>query len=265
MFSLESSLSEATAMLFHRYSGLVEAHADCWCILTPDNPTFWWGNYLIYPQPPERASFPQWEQRFAELICQRQPRAQHRVFAWLGGKGEAEQLCDQGYHLVVAQELSCTEPALADGAATHVQVRPLLTDADWLAALELEVCNRRSQHEEQGYREFKLQQHTRYRRMAADGLGHYYGAFHDGVLVAALGIYVSPEGFGRYQNVGTHPHWQRQGIAARLVHDAGQHIRQHFSVRKLVIVADGVEAQALYHKAGFQVARLAYALEKPPA
>ncbi|WP_374336806.1 GNAT family N-acetyltransferase [Leeia sp.] len=265
MFSLESSLSEATAMLFHRYSGQVEAHPDCWCILTPDNPTFWWGNYLIFPQPPTRSRFPQWEARFATLISQRQPGSSHRVFAWLGEAGEAAQLCDQGYHLVVAQELSCTEPTLPDDVATHVQVRPLHSDADWQAALELDVVNRRPQHAEDTYREFKLRQHARYRRMAADGHGHYYGAFHGETLVAALGIYVSPEGYGRYQNVGTHPDWQRQGIAARLVHDAGHHVRQHFPVRQLVIVADAAGAQALYRKVGFRVVRLAYALEKPPA
>ncbi len=50
-----------------------------------------------------------------------------------------------------------------------------------------------------------------YRQMFEAGMASWFGAFMDGQLVGDLGVFC--EGIvGRYQNVGTHPEYRRQGI-----------------------------------------------------
>ena len=73
-----------------------------------------------------------------------------------------------------------------------------------------------------------------------------------GRLVSTAGIFVTEEGVARYQSVETHPAHRRQGLAAAVVHAAGQHGLDRLGVRTLVIVADtDGEAIGLYRRLGF--------------
>ena len=48
MMDLSQSLVDATAMIFHRFEGVVRDRGNYLCITTPGNPTFYWGNYLLF-------------------------------------------------------------------------------------------------------------------------------------------------------------------------------------------------------------------------
>jgi predicted GNAT family acetyltransferase len=110
---------------------------------------------------------------------------------------------------------------------------------------------RPSGFEEASYRTFKTKQMQRYRRMAEAGLGHWFGAFVNGVLAADLGVFAE-NGLARYQSVGTRPEYRRRGLCGTLVHAADEHMRAHFSAHTLVIVADkGSVAADIYRSVGF--------------
>ena len=45
---------------------VVEHHDDHVVVRTPDNPTYWWGNFLLVGSVPEPGETSRWLERFAE-------------------------------------------------------------------------------------------------------------------------------------------------------------------------------------------------------
>ena len=66
------------------------------------------------------------------------------------------------------------------------------------------------------YVEFKKSQMRQYRKMSDAGKGYWFGAYLGGNLVGDLGVFCEAE-VGRYQSVGTHPGYRRQGKDLRNV------------------------------------------------
>ena len=69
------SLAFRTDLALLTQSGsLVEEHDDCVVVRTPDNPSFYWGNFLLLRDPPQAAE--PWLARFEA----EHPTARHRAF-----------------------------------------------------------------------------------------------------------------------------------------------------------------------------------------
>ena len=101
------------------------------------------------------------------------------------------------------------------------------------------------------YRRFRQDQMQRYAAMQAAGLGHWFGAFLQGKLVADCGVFAK-DGLGRYQFVTTHPAYRRRGLCTRLIYETAQFAFANLVVHQLVIEADPQDmAQRLYEGLGF--------------
>ena len=73
-----SSLGLATDLMLLRLGdSSIEDRGDHLIARTPDNPNYWWGNFIALPTPPPAADVPAWLQVFAEQF----PDASHRTFA----------------------------------------------------------------------------------------------------------------------------------------------------------------------------------------
>ena len=57
--------------------GQVEDRGEYVVARSPDNPTFWWGNFLALPRPPQPEKVSGWLDTFAAEL----PTAAHRTFA----------------------------------------------------------------------------------------------------------------------------------------------------------------------------------------
>jgi hypothetical protein len=57
-------------MIFHRALGSVERHDGYWVIRTPGNPTFFWGNCLVFDRAPRAEDAPRWLALFDQQIAQ---------------------------------------------------------------------------------------------------------------------------------------------------------------------------------------------------
>jgi GNAT superfamily N-acetyltransferase len=146
--------------------------------------------------------------------------------------------------------------------AATLDVHPLETDDEWQAATENQIRCREEGHNEDGYRVFKAAEMTRYRAMARAGLGAWFGAFQDGVLVADLGIYQAGN-LARFQTVETHPDFRQRGYAGTLVYQAARHTLGSGTVDTLVLVADADSAaERLYRSVGFLPTEQEAALER---
>jgi GNAT superfamily N-acetyltransferase len=258
------SLGYRTDLIFPSFDGEVIDRGDYLVIRTPANPTFYWGNFLLFPQSPQEGDFKTWCELFA-LEIGTPPETEHQVFGWDSPEGEAgviQPFLEAGFRLNRSVVLTSSEPRSPDRPSDVVSIRALKTEADWEQAVENQVACREPEFEEGEYRAYKKQQMARYRKMVASDLGDWYGAFIDRRLVADLGLF-HHEGVGRYQAVETHPDFRRRGIAGTLVYIAGCQAKADYNLHTLVIVAEQASSPArLYESLGFQLTEKQIGLER---
>ena len=141
---------------------------------------------------------------------------------------------------------------------------PLAADVEWEQMIENQVACRSDGWTEAAYRDFMRGAAGRYRTLASEGRGAWWGAFVGDRLVGDLGVFFE-NGLGRFQNVGTHPEWRRRGVCATLVHAASLWALERDDVEALVMVADpDYHAARVYESVGFRPAeRSAAACRRP--
>jgi ribosomal protein S18 acetylase RimI-like enzyme len=247
------SLGYRTDLIFPAYEGEVIDRGDFLVIRTPANSAFFWGNYLLFPKPPQDGDYRKWRDLFAQEVGG-PPEIEHQAFGWdspEGNEGIVQPFLHAGFRLdrsVVMTSDRLRPPArLSD----FVSIRPLKTVADWEQALENQILCRDLEFEETGYRVFRRRQMDRYRKMVESDLGDWFGAFADERLVADLGIF-RDEDIGRFQSVETHPKFRRRGIGGTLAFEAGRQAIAKHNLNTLVIVAEEESSAArLYRSIGF--------------
>ncbi|MGA9533744.1 MAG: GNAT family N-acetyltransferase [Anaerolineales bacterium] len=257
------SLGYRTDLIFARFDGEVIDRGDHLMIKTASNPGFYWGNFLLFAQPPRAVDKSRWCSLFEEEIG-RPPEVNHQVFGWDttdGEPGVVQPFLDEGFRLASNVVMTSAEPFPPRRPADLIDVRPLKTESEWSAAVENQVISRELEFSEDEYRDFRQRQMARYRQMVESDLGDWYGAFVDGRLVADLGVFID-EDVGRYQSVQTHPDYRRQGIGGTLVFESGRQAIGKYGLKVLVIVAElDSRAASLYQSVGFQHAEEQMGLE----
>ena len=248
------SLGHRTDLIFARYDGQVEDKGHYIAVRTPNNPTFWWGNYLIFESPPAAGDASVWLEHFRRDIGT-PPETQHIAITWdsLNGEmGVVEPFIEQGLEADIMTVLATETLIPPPHPNSEADFRILKSDEDWQRALELQVLSRDEDFKnEAAYRAYRIPKMQRYRAMSEDGLGAWFGAFLDGELVADLGVY-KDDTLGRFQNVETHPNYRRRGLCGTLVYYAGKMALEKWNLRTLVMVADpDYHAARIYESVGF--------------
>jgi GNAT superfamily N-acetyltransferase len=243
------SLGYRTDLMIRALEGSeVSDRGDYLVIRTPANPTFWWGNFLLLPAPPELGAPDGWLATFAAEF----PGAAHVTLGIDTGDAAGVD-ADAFAALGLAAELSSVLAATAPHAPPHrnpdATCRPLETDDDWRQAASLGMVMYAG--EPGGDPDFVRARLAAQRALTRAGHGWWFGAFAGGQLAAQLGVISDGSGIARYQNVETHPDARRQGLAGTLVWQAGLHALAN-GARTLVIAADPAEgAIRVYRSVGF--------------
>lgn len=248
------SLGHRSDLIFARYDGVVEDKGSYIVVRTPDNPTFWWGNYLIFERPPQTGDDEKWLEHFRREIGE-PPATQHIALTWdsLNGEmGVVEPFVKRGLEADIMSVLATETLRPPPRPNTEAEFRILKSDEDWQCSLELQMLARDEDlKNEAAYRAYRSRKMQRYRAMSEDGLGAWFGAFLDGELVADLGVY-KDDSLGRFQNVATHPDYRRRGLCGTLVHYAGKMALEDWNLKTLVMVADpDYHAARIYESVGF--------------
>ncbi len=255
-----SHLGLRSEMIFHRAHGVVERHDGYWAIRTPENPTYFWGNYLEFDRAPRAGDAPRWIQLFGDHIGCVQPESKHIALSWTEqAVGERQQFVEAGFATKEAVVMTATRLLPVPAPRADVELRPL-GPGDWTALADLQTLERAAEHPEDEFRAFIERYVEAWRRLAAQGVGGWWGALAGAQLVAALGLYwdslpgADGERLGRYQMVVTRPDWRRRGLCRALVHAAGTAALSAGLADRLVIVADAHDvARGIYEAAGFAV------------
>lgn len=256
------SLMVATDIDVLPETAVVEEREGYVVVRTPSNPTYYWGNFLVYREPPVAGDRARWEADFEREIAVKQPGSVHRTFTWdrpdeVEGAARAE-FAAAGYELdrdsaltAAPDELRAHARASRDVEVCALDPRDGADEDAWQQVLELQLAAREPGHAEADHRDF-LAARMRDRRVRfVAGEGAWYGAWLDGELTASLGIVVT-NGRARFQAVDTAQPFRRRGIASRLIVDAARDAVHRFGAERFVIVADAdYHALGLYESLGF--------------
>jgi predicted N-acetyltransferase YhbS len=251
----------------------VERRDGYLAIRSPSNPTYYWGNLLLFDEPPERGSAAPWEELFAAEFAD-EPRVRHVTLAWDrtdGAIGAAEEeFVSRGYILERTVGLIARPSEIAahprENRAVAIRALDPRGDEDaWEQVTELGVASRDPIHEEHAHRAFRRERLANLREHFARGDGAWYVASAGEEVVASCGVVVTA-GRGRYQDVDTAEVHRRQGISSRLVVAAGHDAATRFGAAALVILADpDYHALGLYESLGFRaIEHTAGVMRMPP-
>ena len=250
------TLGSRTDLFFSQLTGIVTKHADYTAIHTPSNPTFWWGNCLIFNRAPKLEDTDMWLTMFRA----EHPTAKHIAIGWdedAPGATSGFLAAVPGLEFMPASVLTAKALHAPRYPNTAAELRPLQSDADWAARLELTMAVK-----DYGL-EYSSRDNVNRRKQVQSGHGAWFGAFLEGRLVASMGVFDTGDGLGRLQTVDTHPDYERRGLCGTLLHHAGQYALEHLGVTELVIVADpAYHAQRIYESVGFTLFQTQYQLEK---
>ena len=244
-----------------------------WAVHSPRNPTYWWGNFLLFDDAPQTGDGERWDALFADEFAAR-PDVTHRTFAWDridGEQGAAEhEFVSHGYQLEWTSGLVVRADRLVQhpSANLDVEVMRLSPDGDealWDAVLEVQNAGAREEFQESEYhRTFQRRRQRELRDVFASGRGGWYVALLGETVVGSLGIVVT-ETRARFQAVDTLEEFRGRGIARRLLYDAARDACSKHPIDHFVIAADpDYHAIGIYEGLGFERVELVVgAMRKP--
>jgi ribosomal protein S18 acetylase RimI-like enzyme len=260
-----SSLGFRTDLALLRLGGShIDDHGDHLVVRSPDNPTHWWGNFLLLAAPPPAEHCAPWLTRFTSEF----PHAGHVALGFDGtdrtvaelGWFTAQGLTAEAQAVMMAERVQ--PPPRRNGRAVY---RPLTSEQDWLQSVELRFRCDAGSYEPTRHRAFVTAKTRSNRDLVAAGHGAWFGAFDGTLLVAQAGLFTVGPGLARFQQVETDPDHRRRGLAGSLLHHVGRYGFDTLDASTLVIVADpDYFAIDLYRALGFTTTETQLQVEGPP-
>ena len=111
---------------------------DYTVVRSPDNPTFWWGNFLLLAGWPEPGTGDGWLARFAAEF----PQAEHLALGVDAGHEPAQvppEFLAAGLEFERATVLSCAAVQPPPRQNTEAEIRRLESDDDWEQSRDLGI------------------------------------------------------------------------------------------------------------------------------
>jgi ribosomal protein S18 acetylase RimI-like enzyme len=270
------SLVWATDIDVMAVDAVVERRDGYLVVRSPSHPEFYWGNLLLFPDPPTAGDGGRWERLFEAEFAGEQG-VKHVTVGWDrvdGVLGAAEEeFVARGYNVEENIGLVGTPGSVRvhprENRDVVIHTLDLDGDADlWDQVVELQVASRDGDFDEQKHRDFCRQRMSDRRALFRAGRGAWYVATNPGEreVLGSCGVVVT-NGRGRFQVVDTAAAHRRKGICSRLVVEAAHRAAAVHGAERLVIAADpAYHALGLYESLGFKrVERAAGVCRHPPS
>lgn len=249
--------------IVREFDGSIVEKDGYFVIRMPTNPTFHWGNLLLFRSAPLPGDFDIWTAAYEqEFGCD----AGHMTFGWDASEaGDTTEFQKNGFSVEVDSVLCFESAGPTVKSDCDLEIRKINGDDDWNAVLKLQLWADGNDPASEAYAEFKMRLFKTYRRMSEADRGNWWGAFSGEVLVGDMGLYFDPRfELGRFQSVETHPDYWRRGICSRLLRFVLEDAASTAPNARIVICANsGSDAERLYIKAGFRQRDFQYGVSLP--
>ena len=251
-----SSLGQLTELIV-KHDVQVRDHDNMVVIRMPSEPSYFWGNYVIFKKPPSKGDVHTWANYFDEAFSDI-PDIKHKSLTWdrcdLHAPCSPEVISEfekAGYDYDCTVFLKANDVCLPAMPNKDIEIRPIGTNDEWDKVLELQVLCR-GDFEIDVYRSFLQRRVTDWKALSNAGRGQWFGAFKGDLLVGDAGIFWNEE-IARFQHVETHFEHRRQGICGTLVYHMSKFALEKRDVKTLVIAADeDYHAARIYETLSFE-------------
>jgi GNAT superfamily N-acetyltransferase len=245
------SLGWRTDVSLRRLEGAqIEERGDHLVIRTAANPTYRWGNFLLFHSPPKRGDAQRWIAQFQDAF----PVAEYLAIGLdspTGDLGATDELIAAGLSLDVDTVLTAEALRAPGRESPGAELRRVEGDEDWRKATDLRILTS-EEGETLAHQEFVEREMPAIRSVCERDQGAWFAAFKDGEVCSSLGIFAASPGVARFQSVDTHPDHRRLGLAGNLLFLASEWARGELQAKTLVIAADpNYFAIDLYRSLGF--------------
>lgn len=237
----------------------VEERADHLVVRTPDNPSFYWGNFVLVTDPGAVDQPAHWLEVFEREF----PEAPHRAIGLVAAPRAPEAWTSLDLELdhddVLATE-TCPEPTPVPQGYLVKQTADAI-EWEQSTGLRLAEFAGGSDHEA------TFERRSTEQRIAASAAGTtaWFAAFEGDLLAAELGIVDCGEGVARYQSVVTGAAHRRRGLAGHLLGVAAAWAGERGATTWVIVADDGSPAARLYRSRGFRPADTGFrATRRPP-
>ena len=241
------SLALTTDLGLAATHGIVIDRGDYIVVSTPDNPSFYYGNYLALPAAPQVGEVAYWKRRFAEELGAN-PEIRHVTLYWDGTSAEVgarDELVAAGFTVELHQAMTAT---IVTAPPIPLEVRALVPNELRLTAdLAFAIGDDHSDY----YRQFLTRQAAWRKSLVERELATFWGAFDGEDLVGSLGI-VPLGRLARYQDVQTAASHRKRGIASALLATAAA--SDHGGELVVIVAEPNSAAARVYERAGFRFA-----------
>ncbi|MHA6265565.1 GNAT family N-acetyltransferase [Aliiroseovarius sp. CAU 1755] len=230
---------------------------------TPAEPNFWFGNRVLFRDPPRDAA------QVIDGFHGDLPHTRHICLGWDIPNlpldhvrtvfAQTDLVVEQSETLALRGELNRAS------APKGLTIRPLVSAADWAQS---EAISKRDLLADKmpvrGMDSFLSKRSKGRRAQIEKRMGQWFGAFRGADLVGDMGIFHNDR-LIRYQSVQTHFDHRRQGICSALLCASLDWARARAPDALAVIVANAEsDAGRLYRRAGFAALETTISAFRPP-
>jgi GNAT superfamily N-acetyltransferase len=216
-----------------------------------NNPTYHWGNLLIFRREPQKDDFQNWISAFKTEFGE---KLGHITFGWESQEiGCIDSFVQAGFSLESESVLVLEELKQNQNSRNDLIIRRIDSDEDWAKVLDLQVYISEGENPSKEFVEFKTRGFQAYRTLSENGDGNWWGAFLDDRLIGDMGLYFNESlETGRFQSVETHPDYRRAGVCSKLLHSvASDALKKNPSIKLVICTEKGSNAERIYLKLGF--------------
>lgn len=244
------SLAVASDLMVMEGAAQIEDLGTHKIIRTPAEPTFWFGNFVLFDDCPDDPA-PQVAAFDAAF-----PKARHKVIMWddphmTEGKGHAA-LQELGFEIERCDVLTLTHPFVPNALPDGLILRRITTPEEWAQVIALQTATGLEEgHDPASHPPYVAARFDTIRAQEDTTQSAWFGVFDGDLLVADMGIMVDAR-VARYRSVETRASHRGKGICPALVVAVGEWALSHHSKATPVIVAEADStAGRIYRRCGF--------------